>query len=106
MQKHTVVYLEAFNLDESDFVPCEVCSSRAVDIHHIISRGMGGSKLRNDIENLMALCRECHDKYGDKKDYLNFLKTKHFQKLSQFSVNFSEDYFVIHRYGTQEDNKV
>ena len=77
MKNHTKVYLTAFNYDQSDFIPCEVCNKRAVDIHHISPRGMGGSKLKDHIENLMALCRLCHDLYGDKKQYLSFLKDIH-----------------------------
>lgn len=56
---------------------CEVCGSPAVDIHHIHSRKAGGSKLMDFIENLMALCRICHDKYGDKKQYVELLIDKH-----------------------------
>jgi len=37
---------------------CEYCGKKAVDIHHIQSRGQGGS---NDINNLIALCRKCHN---------------------------------------------
>jgi 5-methylcytosine-specific restriction endonuclease McrA len=44
----------------TDWIPCEVCRATAVDIHHIESRGMGGSKTADTIDNLMALCRECH----------------------------------------------
>lgn len=77
MKKHTQVYLETFGYDVSDWIPCEVCKGTAVDIHHIESRGMGGSKYSNDPSNLMALCRECHIKYGDKKQHLEFLKEKH-----------------------------
>ena len=73
MKKHTKIYFNHFGYDISDFVPCETCGSKAVDIHHIDARGMGGSD-KNDINNLMALCRECHVKYGDikeKKEWLN-----------------------------------
>jgi 5-methylcytosine-specific restriction endonuclease McrA len=61
----------------TDFVPCEVCGSQAVDIHHINARGMGGSKEADVIENLMGLCRKCHIEYGDKKQYKDFLKDIH-----------------------------
>lgn len=46
--------------DTTDFIPCEVCNAKAVDIHHINPRGMGGSKNADTLENLMALCRNCH----------------------------------------------
>lgn len=75
VKKHTKVYVDHFGW--SDFYPCEVCGARAVDIHHIHPRGMGGSKTKDKIENLMALCRSCHIEYGDKKQFIDFLKQKH-----------------------------
>lgn len=75
MRKHTKVYVDHFGW--SDFYPCEVCGARAVDIHHIHPRGMGGSKTKDVIENLMALCRSCHLEYGDKKQYVEFLEGHH-----------------------------
>ena len=66
-----------FGYGEQDFIPCEVCNQRANDVHHIEARGMGGSKLKDNIENLMALCRKHHDKYGDKVQYVDFLKFIH-----------------------------
>jgi 5-methylcytosine-specific restriction endonuclease McrA len=44
---------------------------------------MGGSKSADKPENLMALCRDCHEKYGDKRDYKNFLKGVHNERLSR-----------------------
>jgi hypothetical protein len=38
---------------------------------------MGGTKKADVIENLMCCCRECHIKYGDKKQYKEFLKDIH-----------------------------
>ena len=60
MKKHTKIYLDYFEYAISDFIPCEVCGKVATDVHHIQPRGMGGSKHRDVIENLMALCRGCH----------------------------------------------
>jgi predicted restriction endonuclease len=76
-------YLNHFGYDISDFIPCEVCGKTAIDIHHIEARGIGGSKEADNIENLMALCREDHLKFGDKKQYKEFLKEKHQEKLKQ-----------------------
>ena len=81
MKKHTKVYLNYFNYDTSDWIGCEICNSTAVDIHHIESRGMGGSKENDVIENLMALCRECHLKFGDKIKYKQMLKIVHKSKF-------------------------
>lgn len=77
MKKHTAIYLKHFGYTIADFIPCEICSKRAVDLNHIDARGMGGSKTKDVIENLMAMCRECHVMYGDKKQYKEFLKEIH-----------------------------
>lgn len=90
MKKHTRIYLISFNYNTSDFIPCEVCRRQAVDIHHIHARGMGGSKLRDYIENLQALCRECHNKYGDKNQFLLFLKKAHEQAMLSSNIIFDE----------------
>ena len=81
MKKHIVVYLDHFNYDTDDFIPCEVCGAKAVDIHHIKARGMGGSNTKDVIENLQALCRKCHLDFGDKKQWIDFLIDKHKNKL-------------------------
>jgi 5-methylcytosine-specific restriction endonuclease McrA len=83
MTKHLRIYLEYFDFDVSDYIPCEVCSSPAVDIHHIDARGMGGSKTADTIENLQAVCRTCHIRYGDKKQYKQMLKDIHNAKLTK-----------------------
>lgn len=77
MKKHVKIYLDHFNLTGQEFIPCEVCGGQAVDIHHIEARGMGGSVAKDKIANLMAVCRECHIQYGDKKQYIDFLKNIH-----------------------------
>jgi 5-methylcytosine-specific restriction endonuclease McrA len=81
MKKHTAKYMTYFGYDQSDFIPCEVCGSQAVDIHHIEARGMGGSKEADIIENLQALCRTCHITYGDKKQHKDFLIITHQIKM-------------------------
>jgi predicted restriction endonuclease len=74
MKKHTKIYFEHYGYDISDFIPCEICGTKAVDIHHIDARGMGGTN-KDNINNLMALCRICHLYYGDKKEYKDYLKS-------------------------------
>jgi len=69
--------MDYFGYVMDDFIPCEVCGNRAVDVHHIKARGMGGSKAMDTIDNLMAVCRECHVAYGDKKDSLEMLVQLH-----------------------------
>lgn len=56
--------MKHFGYTEPDFIACEYCGSWAVDIHHIEPRSKFGSKRKNerdDIKNLIALCRRCHD---------------------------------------------
>lgn len=84
MRKHTKIYLDYFGYVKDDFMCCEVCGGRMVDIHHISARGMGGSNDKDKIENLMGLCRSCHIEYGDKKQHIEFLMSKH--------LNFMNDY--------------
>ena len=83
MKNHTNTYLKFFGYDTSDFIPCELCGLKAQDIHHIEARGMGGSKHADNIENLMALCRQCHIEFGDKKQHKEMLKVVHKVKMNE-----------------------
>ena len=80
MKKHTKIYLDYFGYGEQDFIPCEICGQQAVDLHHICPRGMGGSKNKDYIENLIGLCRECHNKAEAKKISKEKLKEIHLTK--------------------------
>ncbi len=79
VKQHIKVYLTAFYPlhGDGEFIPCEVCWKKAVDIHHIDARGMGGTKREDRPEDLMALCRYDHIKYGDKVQHVDFLRKKH-----------------------------
>jgi len=77
MKNHTKVYLKEMGYDTTDYIPCEVCMAKAVDIHHIQARGMGGSKTADTIDNLMAVCRKCHDTFGDRTDLKDWLRQVH-----------------------------
>ena len=77
MKKHVRIYLNYFDYGEQDFIPCEVCLRRAVDVHHIDIKGMGGSKFKDYIENLMGLCRDHHDDAHDYTLTFDVLKKRH-----------------------------
>jgi 5-methylcytosine-specific restriction endonuclease McrA len=47
---------------------------------------MGGTKEAENIENLQALCRDCHVKYGDKKQFKEYLKEVH-NEYKQRGIN-------------------
>jgi 5-methylcytosine-specific restriction endonuclease McrA len=83
MKNHTKIYFEYFGYDKSDFIACEVCGATAVDINHIDARGMGGSKEKDSIDNLMAMCRKCHTEFGDIKEKKQWLKDLHQLNLSR-----------------------
>ena len=73
--------MDYFGYDIGDFIPCEMpdCGKKAVDIHHINARGMGGDPngSKDTIENLQALCRKHHDSFGDKKQFIELLTSIH-----------------------------
>jgi hypothetical protein len=52
---------------------------------------MGGSKTKDYIENLQAVCRPCHIRYGD--------KTKHKEQLKEIHLNYMK------RYGTKQNKR-
>jgi len=90
MKKHTKIYFDFFNVEYDPISGWHNCVSEisglpAKDVHHIEARGMGGSKNADRIENLMALTREEHDKYGDKKQYLQYLKQTHADYIKRFT---------------------
>jgi len=91
MKRHVKLYHEFFNHTPGDWIGCEVCDTTAVDIHHIEPRGMGGSKEKDTPDNLMALCRECHTQFGDKKKYKRMLNRMHHEKVHTVYQSLSSD---------------
>lgn len=60
MKRHTKVLMEYFGYKAGEFIPCEVCGRESGPPHHIEARGMGGSKLKDTVDNLIFLCPPCH----------------------------------------------
>jgi hypothetical protein len=100
LKNHTKIYFEALGYDTSDFIPSEINGDPAVDIHHIFCKGMGGSKNKDRIENLMAVTRQQHEEYGDKPEYYVFLLTTHYNFLEAYGVDFDKKWMQeqIHKY--------
>lgn len=96
MKKYTKIYLEAFGYSTTDFIPSEISGEKAVDIHHIICKGSGGDPTGNSdrIENLMAVTRNEHLEYGDKKQYISFLFEKHMEFMELNGVKFDKNYIL------------
>lgn len=70
--------MKHFDFGETDFIPCENCLAKAVDIHHLVFRSHGG---KNNIENLIALCRNCHNRAHDDGGFNEYLKIIHLKNL-------------------------
>jgi len=86
MVNHKKVYCTFFNLDISSHILCTNCGQVAQDIHHILPRGMGGSE-KDYIENLVALCRKCHDKAESSYSFNKDIRIKHLSKVLFFLKN-------------------
>ena len=57
--------MKHYNVAPDDILLCSVCGKMAVDIHHIVKRSQGGS---DEVDNLIPLCRSCHDKAHFKQE--------------------------------------
>ena len=67
MQKYIKVYMSYFDIGMQDVIYCEKCGARGTDIHHINGRG----KDKDVVENLIALCRDCHNLAHASKEYVS-----------------------------------
>ena len=86
MKKYVKIYMDFHDYVLDDVILCEHCSKVAVDIHHIDARGLGGDSRghKNQIENLIALCRSCHIKAETDKQFNNQLR-----ELNKYKHNHS-----------------
>jgi hypothetical protein len=73
MKKHTKVYMDYFDIGETDTWYCEGCMkefpiNNGLNIHHINGRGKG----KDVIKNLMSLCiQKCHVRAHSSKKYVS-----------------------------------
>jgi len=91
---HTAIYMAAFGYGDADFIPSELSGQQAIDVHHVSCRSMGGTKNADRIENLMALTREEHMEYGDKKQYMEMLYRKHMDFMLASGVRFDRNWML------------
>ncbi len=92
MKDHVRIYHEAFSYTPGVFISCEITEGPAVDIHHIDPRKKGGDKSKDRIEELMALIREKHNDYGDRKCFKSMLYRIHKARMKAAGVVFDEAY--------------
>jgi 5-methylcytosine-specific restriction endonuclease McrA len=81
MKKHIRIYLQYFDYGIDDRISCEICGNKAVDVHHIDNKGMGGSRTKDFIENLIALCRGCHIKAHSERISKGTLSSIHLETI-------------------------
>jgi hypothetical protein len=67
MQKHTRIYFDYFDYKVASEAMCEACGAPGNDIHHIHGR-LG--KDRDSIQNLVCLCRRCHERAHFSKNHV------------------------------------
>ena len=96
MQQHIKAYREYFKIGEQDITLCEVCSKPANDIHHIYFRRHKTFELDgreydiDDILNLIALCRNCHEESHRGEFSKEFLIAVHKSKMIIFKARAAE----------------
>jgi len=62
------------------------CCRYGVDVHHVENKGMGGSKTKDSIDNLILLCREHHNDAHNEKITKQQLKSIIYEKLGKDST--------------------
>ena len=83
MKKHIKIYNNHFNIEIPTDAKSELSDAPGQAVHHIQRRGMGGSKDKDRIENLMCLTHNEHEFYGDKQQWKAFLYERHKKELEK-----------------------
>ena len=79
MKAHVKNYLKHFGYGEQDVILCEACGRKATDLHHIKYRSRGGG---DEVSNIIALCRACHD-------------SAHNEKLSESDLRYMHNHVLL-----------
>lgn len=77
-REHIKVYKRYFGYGDQDFVPSEYSGRPGADVHHLTFRSHGGG---DNIENLMALTREEHERAHNDPAFNEELKKIHAEYL-------------------------
>ena len=86
LKDYKKLFRDYWGYSESDTPMCWGCYMKpAVDIHHLINKGMGGvSKNRlNRIDNLYPVCRPCHNLAHQHKDINEEWRIKLKEKIAE-----------------------
>lgn len=98
MQNYQKTYLKVLGYDLKDTtilnkIVCELTGQIADDIHHIKFLMSGVDRQDYPFERLIALTRELHTKFGDKKQYFDYLLWIHYLNVSYYFPEFDIKYF-------------
>lgn len=111
MERHIRIYNRHFDIGAQDFRQCEITGRRGRELHHIFGRVMNehlssrGITDVDDVRNVMALCREAHEFYGQKEQFNDWLWDIHQEYLNEpvalFEKNFRDPnllkFFLVFR---------
>lgn len=98
MQKYQKTYIKALGLNVKDsdvlaMLKSEISGLQAHDIHHIKYMMTGVERQDYPFERLIALTRDEHTKFGDKKQYFDYLLWVHYFKVQEHYKEFDIKYF-------------
>ena len=65
MPRYKASYMKKHGYGIDDRILCEICGAEAVDIHHVKFRSHCTEAEKNDPDDLIAVCRECHRKFHE-----------------------------------------
>lgn len=96
MQKYQQTYIKGSGHDINDptilnNIVSELSGKRADDIHHIKYLMTGVDRQDYPFERLIALTRDEHNKFGDKKQYFDYLLWAHYLYIDTQFMN--DEYF-------------
>jgi len=80
MKPYVKTYLTYFSYSEGDFIPCEVCGAKCVEVHHLEPKSIAKAK-ENLIDNLIGVCRDCHNQCHSSRQFNEDAKLIHRKKL-------------------------
>ena len=81
LKEHTKILFKGRNWKIPEDAFCTKCNDFATDCHHYRSRKSGGNKNMDYYENLIPLCRLCHDIAGVDKEFNHLVYIKNLENI-------------------------
>ena len=60
MQNYKKNFVDHYGYCEWEFIPCAICGTAAIELHHVTKKSETKAKWRDNVENLLPLCSLCH----------------------------------------------